>query len=38
MAVLMLFIIIPGIALVVFFLYLLYLCMKALQIYIRKNS
>ncbi len=30
--------ILPGIALAVFMLYLLILCTKALQIYIRKNS
>jgi hypothetical protein len=33
-----LLLILPGIALTVFMLYLLYLCAKALQIYIRKNS
>jgi hypothetical protein len=33
-----LLLILPGIALAVFMLYLLYLCAKALQIYIRKNS
>jgi hypothetical protein len=33
-----LLLILPGIALTVFVLYLLYLCAKALDIYIKKNS
>jgi hypothetical protein len=34
----MLLLLLPAIALTVFVVYLLYLCAKALQIYIKKNS
>jgi hypothetical protein len=38
MGIFMLLLLLPALALAVFMLYLLYLCAKALQIYIRKNS